>query len=231
MRIYRNGVTCRAAGCNRHVLGWHHLCNKHQKHFTRHGHSDQQPLTQAFLRSYKERIKKWAMSPAGAVAMDAVVAQYIEAMEKQTREDTLASIQTERTGIKLNTGPRQAAALAAQAYPQKDPRDTVLELMALGLVFEEDDHCFKSDQAFRCAVVNSFLRGTYVGTKITYRPDQGRPIAATRYIKHPVVDALADVLIKAVVVHGVTLAKRWREKLKQEVNQKTKVREAIEASV
>ena len=113
----------------------------------------------------------------------------------------------------------------------KDHSDTVLQLLAIGMVWAEDfDGYFVSDRSFEYAVVNVFLKGSSAWQRRTMLRN-GKLSSYRRRINRKTREYVARVLIDHVVKHGVTLADRMKRKAESEDRERARIADLIAEAV
>lgn len=159
---------------------------------------------------------KWGRTPEGRKAIDAATAHYVKLAELKLAEWQDDYDRMVRTGIKHSSPHHEATELIAHTYQSKDPRKTVMQLLALGILLEEGPGSFKSDQAFLFEATHVFLRGSAARAEYKYREYKGGRVAVTRYLRKKTRHALGTFLTREIVWLGVLLHREWQRKTADE---------------
>ena len=227
MKMIPHSDLCFANGCTKKAKGYSRFCTKHVHREQAHGHELQEPITSVHLRDPLDRLYRWMRTSEGKTAVDAAVEHYVSLAERKASEYSDDIRDMMKTGIQWETPVYQARELIAETYQSKNPRKTVVELLALGLLLEESPMMFRSDRAFLCQATHVFLRGSAARTKYKFRRNQGRPIATTRHINRKVREELGRWLTKEFVFLGVLIYRQWQKKAAEEKRQREKVISAV----
>ena len=206
---------CCVSRCGKPTRGYSKYCGKHALHDQRHGHPEQRPVLKQDLRSTIDQLEKWARHPEAASTLASIVDHYREAAEALAKADLQLRLEEDRRGIIHNTTERRVIRTIAQVLASKDPRVTVLELLALGVMYEEQPHVFKNHTSFQCEAVITFLRNSGAFRKKTFRPASGKVTAATRYLPRKLAAAIGEWLIETVIIYGFKLSRIWNNDARQ----------------
>jgi ABC-type ATPase with predicted acetyltransferase domain len=228
MHITTPGMgNCCVSRCGKPTRGYSKYCGKHALHDQRHGHPEQRPVLKQDLRSTIDHLEKWARHPEAASTLASIVDHYREAAEALAKADLQLRLEEDRRGIIHNTTDRRVIRTVAHVLESKDPRVTVLELLALGVMYEEQPHVFKSHTSFKSEAVITFLRNSGAFRKKTYRPASGKVTAATRYLPRNLTAATGEWLIDTVIVYGFKLSRMWNDDARRKQEAKERLTTAI----
>jgi hypothetical protein len=214
---------CVASGCTSKAKNYSRFCAKHQHREQAWGHEQQQPITSVHLRDPIARLERWAKTHEGKKAIDAAVDHYVQMAERRAREYSDDLREMMKTGIKYSTPHHQTTQFIAEVYASKDPRKTVMEQLALGVLLEESPQMFRNDTAFLFATTHTFMRRSAAKQKYRFRPKQGRAIAPTKYLSRKTRQELGRWLTREIVYLGVTIYRRWQREATEEKRQRDKV--------
>jgi hypothetical protein len=147
--------------------------------------------------------------------------------ERRVTEHSTNLTDIMRTGIKWSSPYNQATQFIAEVYGSKDPHQTVMEQLALGLLVEESPGMFKNDTAFLFTTTHQFMRRSAAKSKFKFRSTHGRAIASTRYISRKTRQELGRWLTREIVFFGVLIYRQWTKGAAEEKRQRAKVTAAI----
>ena len=99
--------------------------------------------------------------------------------------------------------------MITETLHSKEPRKTVVQLLALTVLLEETPQYFRSDEAFLCETTHAYLRGSTARAARKFRSFAARPIAVTRYIKKKDMLELGRWLCHKVIYFGVVMFRNW----------------------
>lgn len=219
----RRGDTrpCRIHGCGRQAHDWGDLCPKHQTSLSKHGDPEQRPIRIRDLKTPIDRLKRMAMTPAGATAINAVIDHYRELCDLLQGE---LEVMLQGKHFRHEKEMRQIITVTGRT---KDHEVTVYQMLAMGLLWLEDfDGSFASDEAFRFEVVNVFLKGSSAWQRRTLTKD-GKPTAFRQRIHKRTRDYVAAVLIDHLVKHGVAIADRLKRAAEKQEREKARMGDLI----
>lgn len=174
-----------------------------------------------------QRLTRWSKTPDGKRAIDAAVTHFLKLAELKLAEWQDDYDQMVRTGIQHKSPYHETTELVAQTYQSKDPRKTVMQLLALGILLEEGPHSFRSDLAFLFEATHVFLRGSAARAEYRYREYRGGRVAVTRYLKKRTRKALGEFLTREIVWLGVLMHREWQRKGTEEKKMKAELVAAI----
>ncbi len=217
---------CAVDGCSRKVHGRSPYCSHHHYRDYAHGHPLQEPIF-SYLREPLERLSKWEKTTEGRRAIEAAVSHYVDLAESKLSEWQDDYDRMVRTGVKFNSPHREATEIIAQTYQSKDPRKTVMQLLALGILLEEGEGSFKSDTAFLYEATHVFMRGSAAKAKFKYRASRGGRVAMTRYLRKKTRQALGEFLVQEIVWLGVLMYREWGRKAATDAKAKVALIAAI----
>jgi hypothetical protein len=181
------------------------------------------------LAPYKQQITLWTASADGMKAFNAIVASYEEAAKSFQRDAVAAHNEMMTTGIRHNTMHNQVAEIVSRTSRLKDSRKTVTQLLALGLMLEDQPRSFRSDTAIFFQAVNVFNEDANVRKKL-YSKQTGKIETVTRYGKKSARLHLGRWLMKNYVSLGIQLSRQWSKKLAQERREREELHSLIRAS-
>ncbi len=219
---------CIVDGCPKHAHGRDKYCSQHLHRVNTHGHPEQLPVTLK-LAPYKQQITLWTASADGMKAFNAIVASYEEAAKSFQRDAVAAHNEMMTTGIRHNTMHNQVAEIVSRTSRLKDSRKTVTQLLALGLMLEDQPRSFRSDTAIFFQAVNVFNEDANVRKKL-YSKQTGKIETVTRYGKKSARLHLGRWLMKNYVSLGIQLSRQWSKKLAQERREREELHSLIRAS-
>ena len=210
---------CDVDGCNRKTHGRSPLCSFHMHRLHAHGHALQEPIRTA-LKEPLHRILQWEKSPEGKAAVNAATSHYVKLGQFKLTEYLSDMEVMQTTGTKNTSYHHEATEIIAQTYQSKDHRQTVRELLAMGIMLEETPENFRSDLAALCEAGQTFMRGSMARHQAKFRPKVGRRVAVTRYVKRGTRAELGKYLMKNFVFLGVVMAREWTRKIKADQREK-----------
>ncbi|MFN4143537.1 hypothetical protein [Aestuariivirga sp.] len=214
---------CCVSRCGKPTRGYSRYCGKHTLHDQRHGHPEQLPVLKRDLRSTIDRLERWARHPDAACTLSSIVDHYRENAEALAKRDLKLRLEEDRCGIIHNTVERRLLRTVANVLGSKNPRVTVLELLALGVMYEEQSHVFKNHTSFKSEAVITFLRNSGAFRKKTYRPASGKVTAATRYLPRKLTAAIGEWLIDTMIIYGFKLSRMWNDEARRKQEAKDRL--------
>jgi hypothetical protein len=218
---------CTASGCMKKAKNYSRFCAKHQHREQAWGHELQETITSVHLRDPIQRLERWYRTHEGKRAIDAAVDHYVTMAERRAKEYSDDLREMMKTGLKWSTPHHQTTQFIAEVYASKDPKKTVMEQLALGILLEETPQMFRNDTAFLFATTHTFMRRSAAKQKYRFRPKQGRAIASTKYISRRTRAELGRWLTREIVYFGVTIYRQWQREATEDKQQRNKVFAAI----
>ena len=218
---------CTASGCTKKAKGYSKHCAKHQHREQAWGHELQEPISSTHLKEPVQRLERWYRTSEGKKVIDAAIEHFVKMAERRASEYSDDLREMLKTGIKYSTPHHQTTQFIAEVFASKDPKRTVVELLALGLLLEESPGMFRNDTAFLFATTHTFMRRSAAKTKYRFRPRQGRAIASTRYISRRTRRELGNWLTREVVYFGVMIYRQWQKATAEEKQGRNNVYAAI----
>ncbi len=218
---------CVASGCHSPIKGRSRFCAKHMHRDQAHGHEQQQPVTSAYLKEPIQRLERWYKTHEGRLAIDAAIDHYVRIAERKASEYSEDIREMMRSGIKHSSPYYQTTQFIAEVYGSKDPRRTVMEMLAFGILAEESPGMFRSDRAFLFQTTHTFMRRSAAKQKFRFRATHGRAVASTKYISRRTREELGRWLTREVVYFGVLIYRQWQKGVAEDKQQRAKVISAV----
>jgi hypothetical protein len=222
--------TCVASGCHSKTSGRSRFCPLHKQRDQAHGSPYQEPLSITNLREPLHRLEKWVKTSEGEKTLNRLVEHYVTAAEKRVREHKFNIDEMYRTGIQYSTPHNQVSHIIHDVYYSKDHRKTVLEMLAMGILWEESPGMFRSDRSYLCELTHIFMRRSKAKAKFKFRASHGRYIASTRYLNRDTRDTLGQWLARELAMFGVALYREWMREKHKEKKDREEIYEMIRAS-
>lgn len=144
MEAYR--PLCQVDGCQKHPSGRSVYCPIHNKNAYERGHPTQ-PRVFPYLKPYIQRVEMWTKTIEGSKALQTTLSLY-EKHTKHHRDATADEHDTVyRTGVRSTSPQTEMSALITGVSITKDARKAVVQMIAYGLMWEEDPRSFRNDAA------------------------------------------------------------------------------------
>jgi hypothetical protein len=227
MEPYR--MPCAVDGCSKYPTGRNTYCPGHHHIATTRGHPEQPPVYQ-YLKPHIHRVTNWSKSPDGEKAMAEAVRMYERQCQSYRNQTADSHTLMHQTGVK-NTSPQAAMAEIITAVSlAKDSRKTLIQLIAYGVMWNEDHRSFKSDTAALYEATNVYLRGSKAARRPHFNKTKGTIRTKEIYLRQPTRKALGQWLMQHWVVLGVTLSREWNRKLALELREKRELADLIKSS-
>jgi hypothetical protein len=221
--------TCAVDGCTKHPTGYNSLCPGHNHTAALRGHPEQAPVY-PHLKPHIQRVILWSKSPDGSKALDEAVRAYERQCSFIRRQTADSHVRMQETGVR-NTSPQAAMEeLITAVSIAKDSRKTLIQMIAFGVMWNEDLRSFKSDTAALYEATNTYLRGSYVNRRPHYNKTKGVIRTKQQYLRQPTRKALGQWLMQHWVILGITLSREWNRKLALELREKRELTDLIKSS-
>ena len=146
---------CRASGCLANREGFGSYCDRHKRAYRRHGHPEQKGVSSFEL----EGIRRWLRTQLEAMkspeAKDLLRAQWEDLRKQAGTQQASANAGNPYIGWQL-----QAYQKIARVAAEVDPMKGCIELLAVLILYQEDERRFKSHDALYTQLARRFLRLT-----------------------------------------------------------------------
>lgn len=217
-RGYNSGIPCDCPGCDKPAKGYLRYCGTHNNRAYDFGHPDQLPLTVAHLRPWMKKLDRWFKNTTeGRKSLAAVSEHYRKLAEAAVVEHRLDLAEVERTGIIHRSGRYFTAEVVAKVWETKDPYQTILQLLAYGMIMREvPQGYFRSDLAEILCVTHVFIGQSQALQRVKFYPSSGKLIASRRHVNRRHREALGRWLLDNLAGLGVHISRRWNEVAGQE---------------
>lgn len=214
---------CRSSGCGRNAASrFGAYCHSHRSRRRRHGAVDQEAITKADLKGYREIVRHRIAKNKDNATWDKLKAMWSSLIaEAQT---VLADWRSGRAMPIFKKTTADELIKLSSAVRAEHVIETVL---ALYLLQDAEPRRIKSDAAFLTQMVRR-VRGLTQLNAGTWTDGTGKAKSAYREVSPKVVECLGMKLARAFGPVGVIMAKLERRDHEAKVNDLAELREAVE---
>lgn len=215
--------TCKATGCaNRAASRYGNYCHSHRSRLRRHGALNQNAITKADLKVYRQLVRERIEKNKDKALWDK-----LKAVWRAVIEDAQAVVERWRKGVPMANYNRVTAFELVKLSNAVEPDEVIETVLAMYLLQDQEPRKIRTDKAFLTQMVRRVRGLTSLNAGTWTDNATGKSKTAYRELSPKAVEGIGKKLATAFGPAGIALAKLERRDHERRMRELTEYHQAL----